>query len=71
MTDFVDKGYAFLDSIDPGFAQDLWDDVDKEEYHRLLCEERDNHSEPLTIPRTQAFRNFLGEVYKVRNSPVP
>ena len=71
MTDFFDKGYAIADLVNPTFAQLLLNDVNEEEIIKLLYEEQDKPWELLTTPRTQAFRNFVGEVYAVRSISLP
>ena len=69
--DFFDKGFSCVDLIDPKFALEVWNDVDKAEIHRLLQEVSEKPWKILTFPETLSFLNFVNEIDKVSTKSGP
>lgn len=67
MTDFNEKGFAYVELFDPKFASDAWEDVDKDEIRGLLDQVSNQPWKALTFPKTRNFLAFVQEVDKVSN----
>lgn len=65
MTDFFDKGYAYVWLFDPQIALDAWDDIDQYELHTLVDEKGNDPWKVLSPPRTPKFIAFVKEIEKV------